>query len=214
MKTINTNRLCDMLVIQHIEKIVEKVGGLFDMTETKTDPRIIRTRKLIMDSFIELSGQKEFKDITVKDITTEAMINRATFYYHFEDIYDLLEKVLTEVLLINLDGDIYEKSELNEEVFIRIFNAITNFQTSLSNRCHRGYEDTIARIIRDQLEVIFFKILLNQHPSDDEKALKITAVMLSWGIYGASVEWRRNSDTSAPEEFIKAAIPFIQHGVK
>ena len=30
------------------------------------------------------------------------MINRATFYYHFEDIYDLLEKALSEVLLINL----------------------------------------------------------------------------------------------------------------
>jgi len=81
------------------------------MTETKIDPRIQRTRKLIMESFIELSGKKEFKDITVKDITTEAMINRATFYYHFEDIYDLLEKVLSEVLLINLNG-VNDKLEL------------------------------------------------------------------------------------------------------
>lgn len=63
------------------------------MTQPKTDPRVVRTRKLIMDSFMELSGKKEFKDITIKDITAEAMINRATFYYHFEDIYDLLEKV-------------------------------------------------------------------------------------------------------------------------
>lgn len=38
------------------------------MTNTKTDPRILRTRKLIMDAFMELSGKKEFKDITVKDI--------------------------------------------------------------------------------------------------------------------------------------------------
>ena len=73
------------------------------MTEPKIDPRIRRTRKLIMDAFMDLSAQKEFKNITVKDITDEAMINRATFYYHFEDIYDLLEKVLSEVLLINLD---------------------------------------------------------------------------------------------------------------
>ena len=86
------------------------------MTQTKTDPRVLRTRKLIMDSFIELSGKKEFKDITVKDITTEAMINRATFYYHFEDIYDLLEKVLSEVLLVNLNYDSFENDELNEEV--------------------------------------------------------------------------------------------------
>src|SRR4051812_22549322 len=169
------------------------------MTQSKTDPRVLRTRKLIMDAFIELSGKKEFKDITIKDITTEAMINRATFYYHFEDIYDLLEKVLSEVLLINLNYDIYKNDELNEEAFVHIFTAITNFQKSLSNRCHRGYEDTIARIIRDQLEVIFYKMLLKQHKTKEDEALKVTAVLLSWGIYGASVQWRRNSQQISPE---------------
>ncbi|WP_079529310.1 TetR/AcrR family transcriptional regulator [Halobacillus hunanensis] len=183
------------------------------MSGSKTDPRILRTRKLIMDAFIGLSSKKEFKDITVKDITTEAMINRATFYYHFEDIYDLLEKVLSEELLINLDGDIYEKSELNEEVFVSIFKAITNFQKSLSYRCHRGYEDTIARIIRDQLEIIFYKMLLKQHVTDEDHALKVTAVMLSWGIYGASVEWRRSSHTISPEEFVKTAVPYLKNGI-
>ncbi|MDR4887345.1 TetR/AcrR family transcriptional regulator [Fredinandcohnia sp. QZ13] len=183
------------------------------MTEEKTDPRVLRTRKLIMDSFIELSSKKEFKDITIKDITTEAMINRATFYYHFEDIYDLLDKVLSEVLLINLDSGSFQQSALNEETFIGIFKAITNFQLSLSNRCHRGYEDTIARIIRDQLEVIFYKMLKEQHPTDDESSLKITAIMLSWGMYGASAEWRRNPDSISPEEMIKSAIPFIKNGI-
>lgn len=183
------------------------------MTQPKTDPRVLRTRKLIMDSFIELSAKKEFKDITIKDITAEAMINRATFYYHFEDIYDLLEKVLSEVLLVNLNYDIYENDKLNEESFVRIFTAITNFQESLSNRCYRGYEDTIARIIRDQIEIIFYKMLLKQNKSNEDDTLKITAVLLSWGIYGASVEWRRNSSKIQPDEFIKLVIPSIMSGI-
>jgi AcrR family transcriptional regulator len=183
------------------------------MTQSKTDLRVIRTRKLIMDSFMELSAKKEFKDITVKDITTEAMINRATFYYHFEDIYDLLEKVLTEVLVINLDSNILEKNELNEESIISIFTAITDFQRSLSNRCHRGYEDTIAHIIREQLEVIFYKMLLKQNRTEVDEALKVTAVILSWGIYGASIEWRRNSKEIPPEQFIQSAIPYIISGI-
>lgn len=107
----------------------------------------------------------------------------------------------------------YEKGKLNEEVIISIFNAITSFQNSLSNRCHRGYEETIARIIRDQLERIFYKMLRNQHPIDDDKALQVTAVMLSWGIYGASVEWRRNQHTITPEEFINSALPYIMNGI-
>ncbi|WP_102349194.1 TetR/AcrR family transcriptional regulator [Bacillus sp. Marseille-P3661] len=183
------------------------------MSETKTDPRILRTRKLIMDAFIELSSKKEFKDITVKDITSEAMINRATFYYHFQDIYDLLEKVLSEVLLINLEGASYKESELNDESLVSIFIAITDFQGSLSNRCFRGYEDTIARIIRDQLELIFYNMLTKQHLKGDGHALKVTAVMLSWGLYGASVEWRRTSQSMTPKEFIKIAIPYIRYGI-
>ncbi|MDM5297156.1 TetR/AcrR family transcriptional regulator [Bacillus pumilus] len=183
------------------------------MTQSKIDPRVLRTRKLIMDSFIELSGKKEFKDITIKDITTEAMINRATFYYHFEDIYDLLEKVLSEVLLVNLNYDFYQNDELNEEVFVHIFKAITNFQTSLSSRCHRGYEETIARIIRDQLEVVFYKMLLKQRNMKEDESLKVTAVLLSWGIYGASVEWRRRSNQISPEAFIQSAVPYILSGI-
>lgn len=201
-----------MLDIQHISRIVGKVEGSLTMTEAKIDPRILRTRKLIMDSFMELSSKKEFKDITIKDITTEAKINRATFYYHFEDIYDLLEKVLSEVLFVNLN-DFYKNHHLNEEGIVHIFIAITNFQKSLSDRCHRGYEETISRIIREQLEIIFYKMLLKQTRNEDnDEALKVTAVILSWGIYGASVEWRRNSKIP-PDSFIKSVIPYIMSGI-
>jgi len=161
------------------------------MTQSNMDPRALRTRKLIMDSFIILSEKKDFPDITVKDITTEAMINRATFYYHFADKYDLMGKALSEVLLVNLTSDKYEESELNEDAIVSIFISITNFQKSLSTRCHGGYEDTIARIIREQLEVILYKMLLKRREPKDKEALKVTAVILSWGLYGASVDWSK-----------------------
>jgi AcrR family transcriptional regulator len=183
------------------------------LTEVKTDPRVLRTRRLIMDSFIELSAKKEFKDITVKDITTEAMINRATFYYHFEDIYDLLEKALSEVLLVNLNGEFFPYDNLSEEAFVSIFIAITNFQKSLSTRCHRGYEDTIARIIREQLEIIFYKMLAAQNEVEEDEALKLNAVILSWGIYGASVEWKRKGMKHVPEDFIKPVLPYLLSGL-
>lgn len=70
--------------------------------QTKTDPRVLRTRKLITEAFIQIFQTKSFSEISVKDITTEAMINRATFYNHFLDKYDLLEKVVEEKLHLNL----------------------------------------------------------------------------------------------------------------
>lgn len=107
-----------------------------------------------------------------------------------------------------------EKSELNEASIIDIFVAITDFQRSLSSRCHRGYDETIARIIREQLEIIFYRMLRRQHTTEEDESLKITAVILSWGVYGTSVEWRRNRKESSPEQFIKSAIPFLMSGIE
>ena len=56
-------------------------------------------------------------------------------------------------------------------------------------------------------------MLLKQAKTEEDEALKITAVILSWGIYGASVEWRRKSKKISPEEFIKSAIPYIISGI-
>ncbi|AKG72857.1 TetR/AcrR family transcriptional regulator [Salinicoccus halodurans] len=183
------------------------------MAEERLDPRVMRTRKLIMDAFISLSEEKEFKNITVKDITEKALINRATFYYHFEDIYDLLEKALSEVLMVNLGRKTYEGRSLEKDDVADIFLAVTNFQEALASRCHRGYEDTIARIIRDQIEVIIYNMLINQQEEKDGE-LRTVAVMLSWAVYGASEEWKRNSRETDPKAFIKKVIPHLVSSVR
>lgn len=183
------------------------------MAKEKIDPRVMRTRKLIMDSFISLSAEKEFKNITVKDITEKAMINRATFYYHFEDIYDLLEKALSEVLMVNLGRKAYEDHIVESDTIADIFQAVTDFQESLSSRCHRGYEDTIARIIRDQIEVIVYDMLLNQN-AENGGELRTVAVMFSWALYGASEEWKRHSRKTDPREFIKNAVPLLGENIR
>lgn len=62
------------------------------------DRRVRRTKQLIKQSLIELMHEKPFKDITVKDITERADLNRGTFYLHYVDIYDLLSKIEDETL--------------------------------------------------------------------------------------------------------------------
>ena len=55
----------------------------------EADPRVRRTRKLLQDALVELLAEKSFEAITVQDIATRSTINRATFYAHFVDKYDL-----------------------------------------------------------------------------------------------------------------------------
>lgn len=55
------------------------------------------TKKAITDTFIGLLNEKRLDRITVKDIVAKCGVSRKTFYYYFDDIYDLLEKYLDEM---------------------------------------------------------------------------------------------------------------------
>src|SRR5258707_11920999 len=59
-------------------------------TET-TDPRILRSRRMLMDSLLSLLKKKEFEDISIQEIADEATLNRATFYLHYPDKNALLQ---------------------------------------------------------------------------------------------------------------------------
>ena len=50
----------------------------------------VNVKPLIADAFLKLSKEKNIDKITVKDIVDECGISRQSFYYHFQDIYDLL----------------------------------------------------------------------------------------------------------------------------
>ncbi|WP_050794318.1 TetR/AcrR family transcriptional regulator [Paenibacillus curdlanolyticus] len=63
-----------------------------------TDPRVIRTRQLIRDAFIELLQEIELEKITVNRIAERATINRVTFYLHYKDIPDLMEKMADDMV--------------------------------------------------------------------------------------------------------------------
>ena len=183
------------------------------MFEPSQDPRVERTRKLILEAFMKISERKDFEDITIIDITTEAGVNRTTFYRHFLDKFDLLEKALMEVVHVKLPGDAFLLEKLEEETLQKLFGAVTEFQTSISNRCHDGYEERIAKIVRQQLEVIFVRQLTRSGKIGDENTRQSVASFLAWGIYGASVDWRKRKQRLSPEDYIEPLLPYLLSGI-
>ncbi|PFO71997.1 TetR family transcriptional regulator [Bacillus cereus] len=66
--------------------------------KSRVDPRIIRTRQLIKTALIDLLQEMEISKITVNKIAERATINRVTFYLHYRDIHDMLEKMAQEMV--------------------------------------------------------------------------------------------------------------------
>ena len=62
----------------------------------RVDPRVKRTRQLIVRAFEELVAEKGHTGLTVQEIAERATVNRATFYAHFRDQYELFDNFISE----------------------------------------------------------------------------------------------------------------------
>lgn len=85
------------------------------MRSNKDDRRVKYTKMVIKESFIKLLERKDISKITIKEICEDADINRATFYAHYSDQYDLLRKIEKE-LLDNINTHIAELDKKNSNV--------------------------------------------------------------------------------------------------
>lgn len=76
------------------------------MEEKKMDRRVKYSLMVIKNSFIKLLKQKPISKITIKEICSDADVNRATFYAHYLDQYDLLQQIEQE-LIDGINGYLY-----------------------------------------------------------------------------------------------------------
>ncbi len=64
----------------------------------KTDPRTTRSRKLLIQALIHCMETKNASNISVRELTEAAELNRATFYLHYQDMPDFFDKLMTQTL--------------------------------------------------------------------------------------------------------------------
>jgi AcrR family transcriptional regulator len=82
-----------------------------DSPTSRRDPRILRTRQLLRDAFIELLQEMDIEKISVNRLAERATINRVTFYLHYRDIPDMMDKMAEDMI-----EDIYQihnKTQVN-----------------------------------------------------------------------------------------------------
>ncbi|MEC0127537.1 TetR/AcrR family transcriptional regulator [Paenibacillus pabuli] len=159
-------------------------------------------------------NNKDFYSITIRDITQEATINRATFYAHFADKYELLETVLSfafeEYVLKMVDT----QAPLMEETVKQLVISLCNYHDS-SNQCIKKYA-SVAPIfeenIKTQLERLIFQIITRDSDSRERQPLEYVSTMLSWSIYGLTYRWNLEGRQESPSDLAERMVPFIMNG--
>ena len=140
------------------------------------DERVIKTKKLIKTALSELIQEKGFDHVSITDLTQRANINRGTFYLHYQDKYDLLEKFENEVL---------DDINTNAENFIKSIKDIDFLGEDFSNEI-KPFINKVFTYIKENY--IIMKVILG--PKSDmrfqnkiKKALNILLTEKGWDNY-------------------------------
>ena len=160
------------------------------------DPRVIRTKQLLVEAFLNVSQEKEMTQITVKNITDRATVNRATFYAHFNDKYEISET-------------------LNGQIISKLFVSIAYYLENVQNACKLNREtfcNHAHKCINNELEAMFTLMLQHKYPEHDSSIIENSASFLAAGLCGLARHWLDTSELSA-EQFIDQNLPFLLHHI-
>jgi AcrR family transcriptional regulator len=163
-----------------------------------TDPRILRSRRMLMESLAKLLIKKDFEDITVQEIADEATLNRATFYLHYSDKNALLQA---------MTGARFR--DLIERRGITFTNCNGALRAIALGVCDYLAESTgcpgqLAQIPLEASIIPFvegmFKEGISRHalaPGVDAGLLATTA---AWAVFGAARRWFQSPNRISAEE--------------
>ncbi len=169
----------------------------------KTDARVRYTRMVIKDSLLKLLAKQPIKDVTVKEICALAGINRATFYLHYQDPYDLLEQI-ENGLFEDLSTTVAEKqddvSSLIQEIFKIIENNIDLCRVLFSENGDKMFLRRIMEIAREQ-EIANLQL---QNPHATRAQLDYLYEFLTSGSVAVVAQWVRSGMQETPLELGRA----------
>lgn len=163
------------------------------MNAPKEDRRVRRTRRMLKQGLAELMREKDFKDITVKDITERMDLNRGTFYLHYTDTYDLLEKLENETLhdfqeMINLNCPEPGNTSLApiiEPIVDYIVENADICKTLFENKASNDYVMKFHKLICDNGA----KIVARQFPQASREMMDYFFSFITYGLIGLIKQW-------------------------
>ena len=178
------------------------VAALQSANET-TDPRIRRSRRMLMEALARLLIKQEFEDISVQEIADEATLNRATFYLHYPGKNALLQ-AMTGVRF----RDLIERRGITltdcngalRAIALGVCDYLAETTSCPAQLARIPLEGSIIPVVEDM-----FKEGLALHgiaPGVDAGLLATTA---AWAVFGAARRWFQ-TDNRIPAEEMAARI--------
>jgi AcrR family transcriptional regulator len=175
--------------------------------DEKLDPRVKRTRGLILQSFENLLAEKNFESVSVQDVTDKAQINRATFYAHFQDKYALLDFSIQQMFMQEIEKRTLNVCSYSPDNLRNLILAVCEFLGKLHTSCaqpHDQFESLVEGTIKKQIfDLLSYWLRKSKLPTE------LPATVATWAIYGLASHYSHLKKRPALEKFVDEALPLV-----
>lgn len=163
-----------------------------------TDPRILRSRRMLMEALASLLNRKEFDDISIQEIADEATLNRATFYLHYPDKNALLH-AMTAARFRNLIARRSLSFTDCDGALRAIALGVCDYLAETTGCPTQLTKISLPGSIVPVVEEMFREGAANHAiaPGTDPELLASAA---AWAIFGAAQRWYQNPGRIPAEE--------------
>lgn len=160
------------------------------------------TKQALEKSLKNLLLQKPVTKITINDIAENCGISRMTFYYHFKDIYDLVEWSCREDAVRAMEGN--KTYDTWEQGFLNIFHAVKENKPFIMNVYHSVSREQIEQY----LYTVTYQLLIDVveecaagiSVSDMDK--RFIADFYKFAFVGVMLDWIRQDMKPDPKEIV------------
>ncbi len=137
----------------------------------------------------ELMQKKPLDKITISDLTEACSLSRMAFYYHFRDIYDLVEWICLEDASRALQGK--KTYDTWQEGMLQIFEVVLENKSFILNVYHsisrEQIENYLFRLVYDLLRGVVEEKSVGMNISEEEK--RFIADFYKYGFVGIMLDW-------------------------
>jgi AcrR family transcriptional regulator len=186
--------------------------------ENNVDRRVRKTKKFLKEALCTLMKEKPLKDITIKDITDIADLNRSTFYLHYTDIEDLLENTEDDFIEgIKKIIEVYSLGELknnkNNELFVKRFTiSVFDYLKENYDISYVLFNHSDSSFIEKMKKIMIARMLVKKNKSgSEEEAIQIEykTTFITEGNIGVIKKWLNSKNNFSSEQMADMVMSFM-----
>lgn len=172
------------------------------------------TKRALAESLKKLLLEKPLDRITVSDITEDCGVSRMTFYYHFKDVYDLIEWTWLQEAERALDGQ--KTYDTWQQGFLQIFQLVQENRAFVMNLYHSISREQVERYLYRLTYQLLIGVVEEKSAGmsvrDEDK--KFIADFYKYAFVGLMLDWIRGGMKGEPQVLIDSLSVLIRGDVE